>query len=144
MLGGDLNVAHQNIDIYDHEIHQKIPGFVPKEKESFTEFLKSGSNGGFFDTYRYFHPRSQQYSFWNRINHVGVQSYNSRLYNRGWRLDYFVLSRSCMPYAVDSLIHNDYLGSDHCPIELQIDLTGDAFKERGGEVEDVVTALGKG
>ena len=78
------------------------------------------------------------------MDHISLwftKSFNTRLYDRGGRLDYFVLSKSCMPYAVDSFIHNDYFGSDHCPIELQIDLTGDVFKERGGQVEDAVIVL---
>ena len=56
VLTGDLNVAHHNIDIYTPDIHHKIPGFAPQERESFTQFLKSGDNGGFYETYRYLHP----------------------------------------------------------------------------------------
>ena len=115
VLTGDLNVAHNEIDIYDPAKHHKIPGFAAQERASFNAFLKSGS-GGFFDTYRYFYPSTRKYTFWP-ANHISL-AYNSRLRNKGWRLDYFVLSKSFMPYAVDSLIHNDYLGSDHCPIEL--------------------------
>lgn len=101
ILCGDLNVCHHEIDIHDPNNKYKIPGYAPQERANFNEFLKSG----FVDTFRYFYPYQQQFTFWSDI---AFGSYNSREKNHGWRLDYFVLPKSFMPYAVDSTIHKEY------------------------------------
>ena len=96
ILGGDLNVAHKEIDIYDTKGKEKVPGFSPQERKSFGDFL---DESGFVDTFRHLYPDQVKYSFWS------VRA-NLRPSNRGWRLDYFLTSKSGMPMVKDSLIHN--------------------------------------
>ena len=110
ILAGDLNVGHQEIDIYDPKGKHKSPGFSPQERANFTEFLKSG----WVDTFRAFYPETVKYSFWS------MRFGNLRPRNMGWRLDYFVVSENFLKYCEDSLIHNEYFGSDHCPVQLKV------------------------
>lgn len=92
VLTGDLNVAHKEIDIYDPKGKEKVPGFTPEERDSFDTFL--GSND-VVDTFRYFYPDEQKFTFWSaRIN--------ARADNRGWRLDYFCLRKQWMDMVLDS------------------------------------------
>ena len=105
---GDLNVAHNEIDLYDPKGNKnKTAGFTDKEREQFTNLL----NEGFVDTFRELHPDVVKYSWWSMRT-------QARKDNKGWRLDYFVIDSDGMNGVKDSLINNDIEGSDHCPIEL--------------------------
>lgn len=105
---GDLNVAHQNIDLKNWKTNQKNAGFTPEERQKFTELLETG----FIDTYRYFYPEKEGvYSWWS-------YRFNARKNNAGWRIDYFVVSNELQENLVDATIHTEITGSDHCPVEL--------------------------
>ena len=125
ILAGDLNVAHQDIDIYDPKGKHKIAGFTPQERESFAELL----DRGFIDTFRRLYPEKVQFTFWN-------QRQRMRADNRGWRIDYFLMSddfeKKHKIKLVDSVIHDQILGSDHCPIELRLELPGKRGRKRKG------------
>ncbi|OTN77416.1 exodeoxyribonuclease III [Enterococcus sp. 8G7_MSG3316] len=110
ILCGDLNVAHQNIDIKNWKTNQKNAGFTPEEREKFSTLLAAG----YTDTFRYFYPELEGvYSWWS-------YRFNARKNNAGWRIDYFVVSDDLQGRLVDAKIHTDILGSDHCPVELQL------------------------
>lgn len=109
ILCGDLNVAHEEIDIKNAKSNQRSAGFTIEERNKFTELLDSG----FIDTFRYFHPEEVKYSWWSYLFHA-------RENNAGWRLDYFVVSSSYINNVIDSYIYNDIFGSDHCPIGLDL------------------------
>lgn len=105
---GDLNVAHQNIDLKNWKTNQKNAGFTPEERQKFTELLETG----FIDTYRHFYPEKEGvYSWWS-------YRFNARKNNAGWRIDYFVVSDELEDKLIDATIHNEITGSDHCPVEL--------------------------
>ncbi len=105
---GDLNVAHNEIDLKNPKTNRGNPGFSDEERGKFTELLAAG----FTDTYRYFYPELEgQYSWWS-------YRFHAREKNTGWRIDYFVCSDSFRPCLKDSLIHQEIFGSDHCPVEL--------------------------
>ncbi len=108
---GDLNVAHERIDIKNPDSNTKNPGFSIEERTKFTELL----NAGFKDTFRTLYPDTVKYSWWS-------YRFNARANNAGWRIDYFVVSNSIMDKVTDSKIHNDIYGSDHCPVELDINM----------------------
>jgi len=108
---GDLNVAHENIDIKNPKDNVHNAGFTPEERERFGRLLANG----FVDSFRYLYPDKVQYSWWS-------YRFNARAHNAGWRIDYFVLSKRLLPLLRDSSIHDEIQGSDHCPIELDIDL----------------------
>jgi exodeoxyribonuclease-3 len=99
--------------VYDPKGKNKIAGFTPQERESFKEFLHKSR---WTDAYRFFNPDKQQYTYFN--NRFGHRQTNS-----GWRVDYFLVSPDFMLKVTDSCIHDKVLGSDHCPIELKINLT---------------------
>ena len=110
ILCGDLNVAHQNIDLKNWKTNQKNAGFTPEEREKFSTLLSAG----FTDTFRYFYPDAEGiYSWWS-------YRFNARKNNAGWRIDYFVVSDDLNDRLVDAKIHTEILGSDHCPVELQL------------------------
>lgn len=112
ILCGDLNVAHENIDLKNWKTNQKNAGFTPEEREKFTILLQSG----FTDTFRYFYPEQAGiYSWWS-------YRFNARANNAGWRIDYFVTSQDLNDKLVDAKIHTEIFGSDHCPVELDIKL----------------------
>ena len=111
ILCGDLNVAHEEIDLKNPKTNHKNPGFSDQERDKFTELLDSG----FIDSFRSLHPDEIKYSWWS-------YRFNARKNNAGWRIDYFVVSESLKDKLISSLIHNEIYGSDHCPIELNIDL----------------------
>lgn len=112
IIGGDLNVAHQPIDIARaKENYNKSAGYTQREIDGFTQLLASG----FTDSFRHLHPDEIKYTYWNQL-------FNARARNRGWRIDYFLVSNSLMPEVKESLIYNDYLGSDHCPVALMIEI----------------------
>ena len=109
---GDLNVAHEEIDLKNPKPNIGKAGFTYEEREKFTELLKSG----FVDTFRYFYPdKTGIYSWWS-------YRFKAREKNAGWRIDYFVVSDDIADKMKDAVIHTDIMGSDHCPVELIIDL----------------------
>ena len=110
IMCGDLNVAHQEIDLKNPKTNRKNAGFTDEERNKFTEFLESG----FIDTYRYFNPFTEgAYSWWS-------YRFNARKNNSGWRIDYFCTSKRLEDRLVSAKIHNEVLGADHCPVELVI------------------------
>ena len=109
---GDLNVAHQEIDLKNPKTNRKNAGFTDEERACFTKVLESG----FIDTFRYFYPDQEGiYSWWS-------YRFRAREKNAGWRIDYFLVSSSLREKMVDAKIHTQVLGSDHCPVELDITL----------------------
>ncbi|MEG1580060.1 MAG: exodeoxyribonuclease III [Bacteroidaceae bacterium] len=109
---GDLNVAHQEIDLKNPKSNHKNPGFSDEEREKFTQLLKAG----FTDTFRFFYPTtSDAYSWWS-------YRFHAREKNTGWRIDYFLTSNRLQPQLIDARILSEIYGSDHCPVELTIDL----------------------
>ena len=109
---GDLNVAHNEIDLKNPKTNRKNAGFTDEERGKMTALLDSG----FTDTFRYFYPDATGiYSWWSYMFHA-------REKNAGWRIDYFITSDRLQPKLRDAKIHTDIFGSDHCPIELDIDL----------------------
>ncbi|WP_125587650.1 exodeoxyribonuclease III [Companilactobacillus jidongensis] len=111
ILCGDLNVAHEEIDIKNDKANHKNPGFSDEERNKFSELLDSG----FIDTFRYMHPDEVKYSWWS-------YRFNARKNNAGWRIDYFVISDNGKDLVANADILNDVFGSDHCPIELDLNL----------------------
>lgn len=110
VLCGDLNVAHQEIDLKNPKANKKNSGFTPEERGKIDDFL----NSGFVDTFRYFHPdESGHYSWWSYRS-------NCREKNVGWRIDYFIASNGLMGQMKSASIHTEVYGSDHCPVELQL------------------------
>lgn len=108
---GDLNVAHQEIDIKNPQSNHNNPGFTDQEREKFSILLSHG----FKDTFRELYPDTVKYSWWS-------YRFNARANNAGWRIDYFLVSNRIMDKVKDAKIHNEIYGSDHCPVELDIDL----------------------
>ncbi|MBQ1532595.1 MAG: exodeoxyribonuclease III [Solobacterium sp.] len=108
---GDLNVAHEEIDIKNPAANRRNAGFTDEERAKFSQLLDSG----FTDTYRYLYPDKVEYSWWS-------YRFNARKNNAGWRIDYFVVSDSLRDALEDAKIHTEVLGSDHCPVELTVNL----------------------
>lgn len=109
---GDLNVAHKEIDLKNPKTNRKNAGFTDEERGKFSTLLGQG----FIDTYRYFYPDQEGiYSWWS-------YRFQARKKNAGWRIDYFCVSESLKEKLVDAKIHTEIMGSDHCPVELDIDL----------------------
>ena len=107
---GDLNVAHTEIDLKNPKTNRKNAGFTDEERQKFTELL----NAGFVDTFRYFYPEQTGiYSWWS-------YRFSARSKNAGWRIDYFCVSESLKDRLEDAKILTDIMGSDHCPVELDI------------------------
>ena len=104
---GDLNVAHEEIDLKNPKTNRKNAGFTDEEREKFTILL----NSGFTDTFRTLYPDQVTYSWWS-------YRFQARQKNAGWRIDYFVVSNRLMERVKDASIHTEILGSDHCPVEL--------------------------
>ena len=112
ILCGDLNVAHKEIDLKNPKTNRKNAGFTDEEREKMNVLLGSG----FTDTYRYFNPDKEGvYSWWS-------YRFRAREKNAGWRIDYFITSESLNDKLVSADIHTDVFGSDHCPVELVIDV----------------------
>ena len=110
VLCGDLNVAHQEIDLKNPGPNRGNAGFSDEERAKMTQLLESG----FVDTYRYFYPDTTgAYTWWSYM-------YHARENNAGWRIDYFITSEALTPRLADSKIHADVMGSDHCPVELEL------------------------
>ena len=109
---GDLNVAHEEIDLKNPKSNQQNAGFTREERDKMTALL----DAGFIDTFRYFYPKQTgAYSWWSYMFHA-------REKNAGWRIDYFIVSRRIAEKVRAAEIHNEIFGSDHCPVELDIDL----------------------
>lgn len=109
---GDMNVAHKEIDLKNPKTNRKNAGFTDEEREKFSQLLESG----FIDTYRYFYPDAEgMYSWWS-------YRFKAREKNAGWRIDYFLVSESLKEKLVDAKIHTEVQGSDHCPVELLIEI----------------------
>ncbi len=111
ILCGDLNVAHEEIDIKNPKQNARNAGFTIEERTKFTELLESG----FTDSFRYTHPDVVKYSWWS-------YRFNARQNNAGWRIDYFVVSDRIRNKIKKAEIWNDVFGSDHCPVMLEIDI----------------------
>ncbi len=110
VLCGDLNVAHKEIDLKNPDTNHKNAGFTDEERRCFTELLEDG----YIDTFRYFYPdKVDAYSWWSYMR-------KARDRNVGWRIDYFVVSDSFKDQIVDASIDHDILGSDHCPVILEV------------------------
>lgn len=111
ILCGDLNVAHKEIDLKNPKTNRRNAGFTDEEREQMTLLLDSG----FIDTFRYFYPEAEgEYSWWS-------YRFKAREKNAGWRIDYFIVSRSLEPRLKSAAIHQEIMGSDHCPVELVIE-----------------------
>ena len=107
---GDLNVAHQEIDLKNPKTNRMNPGLTDEEREKMTILLESG----FTDTFRFLHPDKKDiYSWWS-------YRFKAREKNTGWRIDYFITSDSLRPRIASADIHTNILGSDHCPVELEL------------------------
>ena len=110
ILTGDLNVAHEEIDLKNPKTNRRNAGFTDEERGKLTELL----NAGFIDSFRYFYPDlTGAYSWWSYIG-------GARSRNAGWRIDYFIVSERLKARMMDAKIHSDIMGSDHCPVELVI------------------------
>ena len=110
---GDLNVAHKEIDLKNPKTNRKNAGFTDEEREKFSVLLENG----FIDTFRYFYPDLKDaYSWWS-------YRFHAREKNAGWRIDYFITSKRMNDKLTGAKIHTDVFGSDHCPVELDIDLS---------------------
>lgn len=112
VMCGDLNVAHREIDLKNPKTNRRNAGFTDEERNKFTELLEAG----FTDTFRYFYPEAEGiYSWWS-------YRFRAREKNAGWRIDYFCVSKRLEEKLVSAAIHTEVFGSDHCPVEVQIDV----------------------
>ncbi len=108
---GDMNVAHQEIDLKNPKSNRRNAGFTDEERQKFSQLLASG----FTDTFRLLHPEQVTYSWWS-------YRFKAREKNAGWRIDYFVTSQRLDSHVKEAGIHNEIYGSDHCPVELVLDI----------------------
>ncbi len=108
---GDYNTAHQPIDLARPKQNEKTSGFLPEEREALSRWLEHG----FVDVFRLLHPHAEEYTWW-------TYRFDARARNIGWRIDYFLITAELLPQVQDVRILGDVAGSDHCPIELQLDL----------------------
>ena len=106
---GDMNVAHQEIDLKNPKTNRRNAGFTDEERQKMTQLL----DAGFTDTFRWKYPEEVTYSWWS-------YRFKARERNTGWRIDYFLVSNRLQPEVLDAKIHTDVLGSDHCPVELEL------------------------
>ena len=112
IVTGDMNVAHKEIDLKNPKTNRKNAGFTDEERQKMTELLEVG----FIDTFRYFYPDTEGiYSWWS-------YRFKAREKNAGWRIDYFLVSDDLKDKIIDAHIHTEILGSDHCPVELTVEL----------------------
>lgn len=109
IICGDLNVAHEEIDLKNPKTNRCNAGFTDEEREKMTILL----NNGFVDTFRHLYPEQVTYSWWS-------YRFRAREKNAGWRIDYFLISERLKERLVDAKIHTEILGSDHCPVELEL------------------------
>ena len=106
---GDMNVAHQEIDLKNPKTNRKNAGFTDEEREKMTQLL----NNGFIDTFRTLYPEQVTYSWWS-------YRFRAREKNTGWRIDYFLISERLKDHLEDAKIHTEIMGSDHCPVEITL------------------------
>lgn len=106
---GDMNVAHQEIDLKNPKTNHRNAGFTDEEREKMTQLL----NNGFIDTFRTLYPEQVTYSWWS-------YRFRAREKNTGWRIDYFLISERLRDRLVDAKIHTETMGSDHCPVEIDL------------------------
>ena len=106
---GDMNVAHQEIDLKNPKTNHRNAGFTDEERQKMTELL----NNGFIDTFRTLYPEQVTYSWWS-------YRFRAREKNTGWRIDYFLISERLRDRLIDAKIHTETMGSDHCPIEIDL------------------------
>lgn len=112
IVTGDMNVAHEEIDLKNPKTNKKNAGFTQEERDKFSELLDSG----FVDSFRYFYPdKTGAYSWWS-------YRFKAREKDAGWRIDYFVVSERIKEQMKDALIYKEVMGSDHCPVGLEIDI----------------------
>ena len=109
IICGDLNVTHEEIDLKNPKTNRRNAGFTDEEREKMTILL----NNGFVDTFRHLYPEQVTYSWWS-------YRFRAREKNAGWRIDYFLISERLKERLVDAKIHTEILGSDHCPVELEL------------------------
>lgn len=109
IICGDLNVAHEEIDLKNPKTNRRNAGFTDEERAKMTILL----NNGFVDTFRHLYPEQVTYSWWS-------YRFRAREKNAGWRIDYFLISERLKERLVDAKIHTEILGSDHCPVELEL------------------------
>ena len=110
VICGDLNVAHNEIDLKNDKTNHKNAGFTDEERAKFTELL----NSGFIDTFRYKYPDKETYSWWSYMFKASAK-------NTGWRIDYFVVSDDLKDSIDDAYIYTDIMGSDHCPVGVKLE-----------------------
>ena len=108
---GDMNVAHEEIDLKNPKTNRRNAGFTDEERAKFTELL----NAGFTDSFRFLHPEAVEYSWWS-------YRFHAREKNAGWRIDYFLVSDDIKDRIREASIHQEIFGSDHCPVELVLDI----------------------
>ena len=111
IIVGDLNVAHQEIDLHNYKNNKKNAGFLPQERKWFEQILALG----FIDAFRYLYPDKREYSWWN-------VAHNARERNIGWRLDYILVDSELKDYIIDCRYITQQFGSDHCPVEIELSL----------------------
>lgn len=111
IMCGDLNVAHEEIDLKNPKTNRRNAGFTDEEREKFSTLLANG----FCDTFRTLHPDDVTYSWWS-------YRFKAREKNTGWRIDYFVVSQRLMPQVTAATIHTDIYGSDHCPVGMTLSI----------------------
>jgi len=110
IITGDFNTAHMPIDLKNPKQNEKTSGFLPEEREWVQKFL----DHGFVDAYRYLYPDKVEYTWW-------TYRLNARQRGIGWRLDYFLISENLVPRLKDVIVHENVMGSDHCPVELVLE-----------------------
>lgn len=111
VLCGDLNVAHNDIDLKNPKTNHRNAGFTDEERGKFSHLLENG----FIDTFRFLHPEAVEYSWWS-------YRFKARERNAGWRIDYFLISNALKETLAGASIHPEIFGSDHCPVELELSL----------------------
>jgi exodeoxyribonuclease-3 len=111
IICGDLNTAHQPIDLARPTQNKKTSGFLPEEREALSRWLDQG----FVDVFRQLHPEAEEYSWW-------TYRANARARNVGWRIDYFLVAEDLLLHVQDARILGEVMGSDHCPVELELNL----------------------
>ena len=112
IMCGDLNVAHNEIDLKNPKTNRKNAGFTDEEREKMTSLL----DAGFIDSFRYLYPnKTEAYSWWSYMGHA-------REKNVGWRIDYFIVSEKIKKQIKEAKIYSEVMGSDHCPVELEIEI----------------------
>ena len=112
VMCGDLNVAHKEIDLKNPKTNRRSAGFTDEERSKMTELLQAG----FVDTFRYlYQDKTSIYSWWSYMR-------KARENNAGWRIDYFIVSKDIETNIKEAGIHNEFFGSDHCPVSLELDI----------------------